>query len=60
MDSQHTAVEINTVSHTYGKTVALDNISLNILQGSTVGLINVVVSYCRGQGHSKWLRASIR
>ncbi|MBH0095445.1 ribosome-associated ATPase/putative transporter RbbA [Psychrobacter sp. NZS113] len=39
MDSQHTAVEINTVSHTYGKTVALDNISLNILQGSTVGLI---------------------
>ncbi|WP_352257765.1 ribosome-associated ATPase/putative transporter RbbA [Psychrobacter sp. TB55-MNA-CIBAN-0194] len=39
MDSQHAAVEINTVSHTYGKTVALDNISLNILQGSTVGLI---------------------
>ena len=39
MDSQHTAVEINTVSHTYGKTVALDNISLNILQGTTVGLI---------------------
>ncbi|WP_201582879.1 ribosome-associated ATPase/putative transporter RbbA [Psychrobacter jeotgali] len=39
MDSQHTAVEISHVSHSYGETVALDDVSFSVPRGATMGLI---------------------
>lgn len=39
MDSQHTAVEVSNVSHSYGEKVALDSVSFSIPRGATMGLI---------------------
>lgn len=39
MDSQLNTVEVSHVSHSYGETIALDDISFNIPRGATMGLI---------------------
>ena len=39
MDTLHPAVQVASVSHRYGRTVALDNVSLEIPRGVSAGLI---------------------